>query len=178
MDRAIFLDRDGTINEDIGYLYTEDKLLFIKGAIEALKFFQREYLLFIITNQPGIGRKVFSKEDFFKFNKYYLNYLKQRGVSIKKLYFCPHTREQNCKCHKPSIFFLKEAEKEYNINLKGSYVIGDHPGDIEMANMAGTKSIYLLSGHGKRHLSELTFRPDFIAEDIVQARIFIADQNK
>jgi len=175
MNNAIFLDRDGTINEDLGDICSADKLVFIRGAIEALKILQDRFMLFIITNQSGIGKKVFNEDEFLKFNKYFESLLNNEGISIKHIYHCPHTKEENCVCHKPSLYFLKEAEKKYDIDLKNSFVIGDHPHDIEMAHKVGAGSIYLLTGHGAKHRHELepSVRPDFIANDIYEAAVWI-----
>mgnify|MGYP003394163053 CR=1 FL=1 len=175
-NKAIFLDRDGTINEDVGDLYTEDRLVFIPGAIEALKMLQKNYLLFIITNQQGIGKGVFSEEKYLCFNEYFITLLDNKGVLIKNVYYCPHTKEENCICRKPSHYFIKKAEMEFNIDLRNSYCVGDHPHDIQMAKEAGTKSIYLLSGHGVRHQEELLTAPEFIANDIYEAAVWIVNR--
>ena len=173
MNKAIFLDRDGTINEDVGDFCSQEKLIFIPGAIEALRILQERFLLFIITNQSGIGKKFFSEEEFTQFNKYFDALLKSEGVGIKHIYYCPHTKEENCLCRKPSAYFLKKAEKDYGIDLRNSFVLGDHPHDIEMAHKVRAGSIYLLTGHGRKHRQELSIKPDFIANDIYEAAIWI-----
>ena len=175
MNRAIFLDRDGTINEDVGYFCSPDKLKFIPRAIEALRMLQDDFLLFIVTNQSGIGKNIFSKEEFQQFNEYFMALLKNEGINIKCIYYCPHAKEEGCICHKPKPYFLRRAENEYDIDLKGSYVIGDHPHDIEMAHRVGAGSVYLLTGHGTKHKQELgaSPSPDFIANDIYEAAVWI-----
>jgi len=173
MNKAVFLDRDGTINEDVGDFCSPEKLIFISGAIKALKILQERFLLFIVTNQSGIGKKVFSEEEFLQFNKYFETLLKDEDITIKHIYCCPHTKEKNCICRKPSPYFLRQAEKDYDIDLVNSYVIGDHPHDIEMAARVGAGSVYLLTGHGKKHKQELSKDTDFIANDIYEAAIWI-----
>lgn len=173
MHKAIFLDRDGTINEDVGDLYSSDKLIFIPGAIEALKSLQRKFHLFIVTNQSGIGENAFTEKDFLQFNEYYVRLLKSCGVKIKQVFYCPHRKEENCGCRKPNPYFVREAEKRYSIDLRNSYVIGDHPHDAEMAYKVGAGSVYLLTGHGKKHLQELAIEPNFIANDIFGASLWI-----
>lgn len=173
MNRSIFLDRDGTINEDVGFIWTPDKLIFIPGSIEALKMLQEEYILFIITNQSGIGQGIFSEEDFLKFNRYFIEVLGDYGIHIKDVYYCPHSREQNCKCHKPNPYFIRKAEENYDIDLKHSWVIGDHPHDVEMAHRVGAHSVYLLTGHGAKHLNEISLKPDYVARDIYDAAEWI-----
>ena len=173
VNKAIFLDRDGTINEDIGDLYSPDKLIFIPRAIEALKLLQQRFLLFIITNQSGIRKDVFSKDEFLQFNEYFIRLLNSYGVTIIQVYYCPHRKEENCICRKPNQYFIKETEKRYSVDISRSYVIGDHPHDIEMAYKVGARSVYLLTGHGKKHLEELTIEPNFIADDIFEASLWI-----
>lgn len=169
MHKAIFLDRDGIINEDVGDFCSLEKLIFIPRAIEALRILQKRFLLFIVTNQSGIGKKVFSEEEFLQFNKYFETLLKDEDVTIKHIYYCPHTKEENCICCKPSQYFLRQAEKDYDIDLVNSYVIGDHPHDIEMSARVGAGSVYLLTGHGKKHKQELSAEPNFIADDLYGA---------
>lgn len=173
MPSAIFLDRDGTINEDVGDLFSPDRLVFIPRAIEALKILQQRFILFIVTNQSGIGKNAFSEETFLQFNEYFIQLLNNQGISIKQIFYCPHTKEDNCICRKPNQYFIREAEKRYGIDLRSSYVIGDHPHDAEMAYTVGASSVYLLTGHGKKHLQELTINPNFIANDIFQASLWI-----
>ena len=158
--RAVFLDRDGTINEDIGDLFTVKKLRFVPRAIDALKLLQERFLLFIITNQAGIGKGNFKESDFLKFNKEYLIILNKEGIKIKETYYCPHTEEDNCVCRKPKTYFVDIAREKYNLNLKESFIIGDHPSDVEIGNRTQMKSIFLLTGHGKEHVDEINCNSD------------------
>mgnify|MGYP000539577129 CR=1 FL=1 len=171
--KAIFLDRDGTINEDLGYIYEKEDLVFIKDSLKALKILQKYFNLYIITNQSGIGKNIFTEDDFFKFNDYFLETLKKAGITIKKVYYCKHKNEDNCICKKPSTYFIDKIIKEDNILRDLSYVVGDHPHDVVMGIKAGIKSIYLLSGHGKKHLNELDCTPEYIAVNLYEATKFI-----
>ncbi len=177
MHKAVFLDRDGTINEDVGYFCSADKLIFIPRAIKALGILQERFQLFIITNQSGIGKNIFSEEDFIQFNSCFNSILKNNGINIRHVYYCPHTKEDNCICHKPSTYFLKRAKAEYNIDFVNSYIVGDHPHDIEMAKKVGAKSVYLLTGHGEKHRNELLIKPEFIATDLYKATIWIMEND-
>ncbi len=107
VNKIIILDRDGTINEDIGDFCSLEKLIFIPRAIDSLKILQQKFLLFIITNQSGIEKKLFSEKEFLKFNNQYLSILKNEGVEIKQVYDCPHTKEERCICRKPKTYFIK-----------------------------------------------------------------------
>jgi histidinol-phosphate phosphatase family protein len=172
MNKAVFLDRDGTINEDVGDFCSQEKLVFIPGAIEGLKILQDTFLLFIITNQSGIGKNIFTEEEFIRFNRYFDMFLKNEGITIKKIYYCPHTKEQHCLCRKPNPYFIRQAEKDYGINLKSSYVIGDHPHDIEMGQAVGAGAIYVLTGHGRKHQEELSIEPNFVCSNLYEAAIW------
>jgi histidinol-phosphate phosphatase family protein len=180
MDRAVFLDRDGTINEDIGYLHSLDRLEIFPRAYDALRALQKRYSLFIVTNQPGVGKKAFSESRLIELNRQIENILLGEGIRIRKTYYCPHLKEDKCVCRKPSDHFLREAEREFRVDLKRSVVMGDHPHDMEMAKRAGAMSAYLLTGHGEKHRNELTskVRPDLIARDIYEATMWIMDRCK
>lgn len=173
LENAIFLDRDGTINEDVGDLCTIEKLIFIPDALKALRILQKKFLLFIITNQAGISKEIFTESDFLKFNKKYIKILEKNGIKIMRVYYCPHTREEKCLCQKPNPYFVKKAEKEFNLNRNKSFVIGDHPSDVEMGYNMNIKTVYLLTGHGKKHLRELKIKPNLIAKNIYEATLLI-----
>lgn len=138
MKRAIFLDRDGVINIDKGYVSKIEDFKFIDGVIKSLKKLQNAgFLLIIITNQSGIGRGYYSLEDFEKLTNWMLEELKKSGVFIEKVYFCPHSPDENCECRKPSSGMIKEALKEFNIDPKNSWMVGDKQSDILAAFGAG-----------------------------------------
>jgi len=169
MRRAAFLDRDGTINEDVGYICSMDQFRLIPKAIDALRLLQKDFDLFIVTNQSGVGRKIFSEQDLIVFNEQVETFLYKRGVNIKKTYYCPHLKEDGCRCHKPSPFFLNEVANEYEIDLKRSVVVGDHPHDAAMGAAVGASSVYVLTGHGEKHRNELKMQPDLVAKDLYQS---------
>lgn len=174
MSKAIFLDRDGVINEDPGYVHKIKDLKFYPGIFKALNLLKKEFIFIIITNQSGIGRGYYTEDDFHKFNSKVVNELKKQKIEIKKTYYCPHHPDEKCSCRKPNISSIKQAEKEFNIGLKSSWVIGDHPHDIEMGKNAGCSSIYLLTGHGVKHLGEARkLNPDYIAAEMSQAAGYI-----
>ncbi len=167
--RAVFLDRDGTINEDVGDLYEIEKFEFIPGSIEAMKLLQKEFLLFIITNQTGIGRKNFTMEQYQEFSNFFLKILCDNGIAVQEIYCCPHLIEDKCICRKPSAHFIYQAEQKYNLDIKNSFVIGDHGSDIEMGLNAGSGSIYVLTGHGSKHLNELEVKPQIVCKNLYAA---------
>ena len=176
MHKAIALDRDGTLVEDTGYPHKKEHFKMLPGVTEGLKKMSRDFIFVVITNQSGIGRGIHTEEDMHKFNKLLINNLKKDSIEIKKIYHCPHTAEQLCSCRKPSDRYIKEAAKEFDIDVKNSWTVGDHPHDVEMGIKAGCKTVYLLTGHGKKHCQDLEksgIKPDFVAKDFLQAADFI-----
>jgi len=173
MNRFIILDRDGTLNIDEGYTYKTQDLKFFPDVFKALSLLKEDFKFIIITNQSGIERDYYTKQDFHNFNDHLVNELKKQDIIIEKTYFCPHTPEKNCDCRKPNPKLIKQAEKDFNIDLKNSFMIGDHPSDIALGKSAGCKSIYLLTGHGKKHKQELNTQPDLIANNQLEAAQWI-----
>ena len=132
--KIIYLDRDGVINEDFGYVYKSDNFRFVNGVFEACKtFLNLGYEIVIVTNQSGIGRKYYSKNDFLKLTNWMLEEFKKNGINILNTYFCPHSPEDNCDCRKPNIGMIEQSLNDFNIDLKNSWLIGDKISDIETA---------------------------------------------
>jgi len=147
LNKAIFLDRDGVINVDKGYVHKIEEFEFVTGAIKALKYFQSlEYMLIIVTNQSGIGRGYYTLNEFKKLTNWMINRLKYDGIEIKEVYFCPHSPESKCECRKPNPGMIKKAAIDFNIDLKKSWMIGDKKSDIDAAKKAGIENTILISG--------------------------------
>jgi D-glycero-D-manno-heptose 1,7-bisphosphate phosphatase len=152
---AVFLDRDGTIIEDRGYLGDVSRIVFFPETIEALRLLQKYFLLFIVTNQPGIARGIISREDVNHINSEITQTIAEAGIEIADIYVCPHERMDNCECIKPNPYFLQKAARDYNIDLQRSFVVGDHPCDVQLAKNTGARGIFVLTGHGSKHVAEL-----------------------
>jgi len=152
---AVFLDRDGTIIEDRGDLRSPGDVSFCTGAIEALQALHEHFLLFIVTNQSGIAAGRLTEAEAIAVNDQLIERLRSHGVGIKEAYICPHSRADGCACIKPKTYFLELAARDYGIDLRRSYTVGDHPHDVELARHVGGTGIYVLSGHGSKHLKEL-----------------------
>ncbi len=170
MNRAIFLDRDGTLIEDKGYIYKRKDFKPYDGVVDGLKMLKRDYSFFIITNQPGIEKGFIPIDKFHKFNDFIVKWLKAHNIRIERIYFCPHI--DGCGCKKPSTKFIDEISSEFKIDLPNSWVMGDHPSDIAMGKNAGCKSAYLLTGHGRKHFQELKLKrlkPTIIAQNFLSA---------
>ncbi|MBL7056462.1 HAD family hydrolase [Candidatus Woesearchaeota archaeon] len=176
MVKALFLDRDGTLNEDTMYPHKEEHFKMLPGVIEGLKKLKEEFIFIIVTNQSGIGRGIFEEKDMHNFNDILLEKLRKNDVEVKKIFFCPHSPKDVCECRKPSVKYIEEAAKEFDIDLEKSWTLGDHAHDVEMGLNSGTKAIYLLTGHGEKHfkqLEEKSIKPDFVAKDFLEATNFI-----
>lgn len=169
---AIFLDRDGTIIEDNGYINKASDVIFYPHIFKALELLQRHFLLFVITNQSGISKGLISESDVQGVNKYITDTLKTKGIEIFDTYYCPHKNEDNCNCKKPKPYFIEIATQLYNVDLARSFIIGDHPSDVECGINAGVTPIYLLSGHGKKHKNEFLFNSK-ICKNLSSASKFI-----
>ena len=165
---AVFLDRDGTLIEDVGYLKDPSDVVFFPGTFKALRKMQRHFFLFIVTNQPGVAKGVISRKDVNRVNVHLINTLAKVGIEITDVYVCPHRRLDNCRCIKPKPYFLKKAAGLYGLELSKSFTVGDHPHDIELAKNAGARGIYILTGHGPKHLTELPEDTEIVA-GIMQA---------
>lgn len=135
--KALFLDRDGVINIDYGYVYQIEKFEFIEGIFDILKLFlKHKYRLFIVTNQSGIGRGYYTNNDFLKLTKYMLKEFEKRGIIIESVEYCNHAPEERCGCRKPRTGMVDNILSKYNIDLENSWLIGDKQSDIDLANNA------------------------------------------
>ncbi|MDR0666198.1 MAG: D-glycero-beta-D-manno-heptose 1,7-bisphosphate 7-phosphatase [Campylobacteraceae bacterium] len=165
--KAIFLDRDGVINIDKGYVYKKEDFIFVPDIFETLRYLlNRGYLLFIVTNQSGIARGYYSEEDFLKLTKQMMHEFAKQNIKITKLYYCPHAPETNCPCRKPNPKMLLDAQKEFDIDMSASWLIGDKQSDIEAGVKAGVKNlIYMGEGEcvGAQKIASLKEVMKFIA---------------
>ncbi|MFX1279804.1 MAG: D-glycero-alpha-D-manno-heptose-1,7-bisphosphate 7-phosphatase [Promethearchaeota archaeon] len=170
--KAIFLDRDGTLIEDKDYAYKVEDLEILPGVIEGLKLLQKRYIFIIVTNQSGIGRGYYTTEDFHNFNNHLIKLLHKENIEVVKTFFCPHLKEEDCECRKPKTGFIEEIVVEFNVSIQDSWMMGDHPSDIEFGINAGCKTVFLTTGHGNRHKEELEslgISPTMISDNFLEA---------
>ncbi|PKQ61083.1 HAD-IIIA family hydrolase [Labilibaculum manganireducens] len=149
MQKALFLDRDGVINSDEGhyYIYKTEDFKINEGIIPSLqKISEAGYILFIVTNQGGIAKGIYSESDVEILHNHLLSVLAKKNIHIKQIYYCPHHESiAKCDCRKPSPFFIKKAIADFNIDASKSYMIGDSTRDIQAAEAAGIKGIKIKS---------------------------------
>lgn len=156
-NKAVFLDRDGTINVDKHYLFRIEEFEFLPGAIKGLQLLQQAgFLLIIITNQSGIGRGYYSEEDFAKLNQWMIDILKSKGVFIQDVFYCPHLPNakvlkyrKTCLCRKPGVELFEKAVRKYDIDLNRSWAIGDNARDCAICLNSGCRGILINSGEKK-----------------------------
>lgn len=178
-NRAVFLDRDGTINEDVGYLSRLEDLKIYDNAAEAIRLIKEKgFLAIVITNQSGVARGFFDEDFIVTVHNKMNEYLQERGTSLDALYYCPHhplygneQYRKECPCRKPRPGLLLKAAEDFDIDLKGSYVVGDMPRDMDIARRVGARGVMVKTGYGKNVVA--TSKPVYIAEDLLDAARWI-----
>lgn len=171
--RAVFLDRDGTINEDMRYSADAGKFKIYDGAIPAIELLSTAgFKIIIVTNQSGISRGYFMKNEADALNRIVAQRALERGVVINGIYLCPHHPDDNCRCRKPKPGMILRAKKDLNIDVQNSYVIGDMQSDIDLAKNAGANAVLVLTGAGKDVKGA-----DYAAGDILDAAKWIIKEN-
>jgi D,D-heptose 1,7-bisphosphate phosphatase len=186
---AIFIDRDGTINEDIGYVSRPDDLFIYPFAAEAIRRFNQAGLkVIIITNQSGIARGFYSEATLDAIHERLRRELGRDDAKIDAVYYCPHhphhgneTYRKVCDCRKPQIAMLERAAAEYDIDLSASYVIGDKASDINLATNAGARGVLVMTGYGAEtyaNLERFPCYPAIVAKDLLEATaLILTEQN-
>lgn len=189
MNKAIFLDRDGTLNVEKNYLYRIEDFEWLPGAIEALKLMQAAgYLLVIVTNQSGIGRGYYTKGDYLKLERWMVQTLKEQSINLSAVYHCPHLPDaqveeyrKHCTCRKPKLGLFRQAIADLNIDVDSSYAIGDKIRDCAIC--AKTKCKGFLIAENERpeiiqQVKEGNYRSVRYAKDLLEsAKMIVGHQN-
>ena len=180
---AVFLDRDGTISEEVGYLNHASRFRMFPYVAAAIHRFNEAGLpVIVVTNQSGVGRGYFPESLVHAVNELMAQQLAEKGAKIDATYYCPHTSAQNCSCRKPRTGMLDRAALEYALDLQRSFVVGDRYADVELARNAGARSVLVRTGYGEGeltwHAAAWPSQPDFVAEDLAQAADWILRQQK
>lgn len=178
---AVFVDRDGTIAEEVGYLNHVSRFRifpFVASAIQRLN--EAAWPVVVITNQSGVGRGYFPESLVSEVNELMKKQLSKTGATIDAVYYCPHTSADNCSCRKPKTGMLERAAREHSLDLCRSYVVGDRYADIELARNAGARGILVRTGYGEGelawHAAEWPTQPDFVAKHLSEATDWILRQ--
>jgi histidinol-phosphate phosphatase family protein len=176
--KAVFLDRDGTINMGVPTyerVDSVDKVKLLPNVVEALKLLATlDYKVFFITNQAGVAEGLITLEQFNEINNKVLEYVAPSGIKIEKTYLCPHAESDNCECRKPKPKLLLDAAKEYDIDLSKSWMLGDRSPDVMTGVNAGTKTILVKSGVQTVESEHATFT----APTLLEAIQYIAQHNE
>lgn len=145
MNKALFLDRDGTINIDYGYVYQIENFDFINGIFELCQKAQEKgYLIIIITNQSGIARGYYTDEDFHNLNRFMVNEFAKKDIKITDVFYCPDLEGNR---RKPNCGMFIEAKEKYNLDMKTSISLGDKERDVKAAKKAGVGKNFLFNGN-------------------------------
>jgi D-glycero-D-manno-heptose 1,7-bisphosphate phosphatase len=172
---AVFLDRDGTINVDHGYVSEKEDLEFYPGTFKALRELRRAgYLLIVVTNQSGVARGYYTENDYRKLNSYFLNTLEKEGVIIDRVYHCSHHPDDDCYCRKPNPGMVLNAGEELNIDEAASFVVGDKASDINLGKRLDIKTAMVMTGEGKNQIKDVS--PDFVGADLAEVAQIIIDE--
>ena len=177
--KVIFLDRDGVINKypgDFEYVKFWREFHFLPKVKLALKKLnEARFKIFVVSNQAGVSKNIYSQENLDFITKNMLKELKDEGIEISEVYYCTHRQEDNCSCRKPNTGLIEEAlnklKKEgHKVKLEKSYFVGDTIRDIETGKKAGLKTILVFSGKEKPENKDAwQFSPDFTASDLYEA---------
>lgn len=186
IQKAVFLDRDGTLNPDgKGYIHNPEEFELYPYAGEALKKLQDSgFLIFIVTNQSGIARGYYTLQDLEAIHLKMRELLQQQDVFLSEVFFSPYHKEGvvapyniDHEDRKPGLGLFHQARKKYAFDNKGSYMIGDKYTDIEFGKRAGLKTILVLSGNGftefRNDRSSWQYNPDYVVKDVLQASYLI-----
>jgi D-glycero-D-manno-heptose 1,7-bisphosphate phosphatase len=183
--RAVFIDRDGTLSEEVGYINHVSRFRLFPYASSAIKHLNENgWLAIVITNQAGVARGYFSEDTIHAVHNAMTSELKSNGAQLDAIYYCAHhpsvgepPYRLDCDCRKPKPGLISRAVKDFGINLEESWMVGDRYSDVELARNAGINSMFVMSGYGRgeweHQRPNWTEQPDLVAEDLLEAVRFI-----
>ena len=165
--KAVFIDRDGTLIEEVNFLSRLEDLRFFSFTDEAIRLLKENgFLIIIVTNQSGIGRKIFEEAAMHEIHEKIQDELTEK---LDDFYFCPHLPDAGCECRKPRLGMIETACANFDIDLENSWIIGDKAIDVETGFNAGIKTALVLTGYGQKAIETLQRKPDLIAENLLKA---------
>ena len=175
---AVFLDRDGTLITDSGYLSDPGQVELLPGVADTLRSLSDDgFALVVITNQSGIGRGLYSQRDFLAVQEELERQLHELGVRLDLVLHCPHTAEAGCQCRKPGTALYREAAARLDLDTSRSWFIGDRPGDVIPASLLGGKAALVRTGVGAHHTAEAELLGVHIADDLRAAIAHLRGQS-
>jgi len=181
MTRAVFIDRDGTISEEVGYINHPSRFRVFPYAANAVRLLNESgWLAIVVTNQAGVARGYFSEEMIHAVHDQMKRDFETEGARLDAIYYCAHhpsvgepPYRLDCDCRKPKPGLIHRAAEEFEIDLAQSWMVGDRYGDIELARNAGVSSAFVLSGYGRgeseQHRAEWKHEPDLVSENLLEA---------
>ena len=179
--RAVFIDRDGTISEEVGYVNHVGRYRVFPFAAEAIRtLHEAGWLAILVTNQAGVARGYFREELIVEVHGLLARELERGGARLDAIYYCPHhpsvgepPYRQDCDCRKPRPGLIRRAASEFELDLPACWMVGDRYGDTELARNAGVRSALVLTGYGRGELEHQSHawehRPDLVAENLLEA---------
>jgi D-glycero-D-manno-heptose 1,7-bisphosphate phosphatase len=168
--RFVLLDRDGTINEEVGYVLSPDELRLIDGAPEAIRRLRELGLgVAVVTNQSPIGRGWITEEDLAAVHERLRELLRARGAELDGIFTCPHAPSDGCGCRKPATGLVDRAARQFGFAPSEAFVVGDHAGDMAMGRAVGARTIFVLTGHGEEELPAAEPFADHVVPDLPAA---------
>lgn len=187
--RAVFLDRDGTINKDVGYPNSFRLIEIYPSSFEAIRKINRSGLLtVIVTNQSGVGRGLIAEKDLDDIHHKLRAVFSKHKAHFDGIYYCPHYNlssdpryRENCQCRKPNTGMARQAAADLNIDIMNSYMVGDKVEDILFGLNLQAKAILVLTGFGLQSLPKLKKKgvlPDYVARDLLDAVRWIMEKEK
>jgi D,D-heptose 1,7-bisphosphate phosphatase len=186
VEKAVFLDRDGTIIEDAGYIGEIDRVRFLRGSGKAIKLLnENNYKVIVITNQAGVARGYFTEEAVREVNNYISESLARENARIDGFYYCPHHIDgvveeyrKDCYNRKPKPGMVEQAARDFDIDLAQSFIIGDNMSDIEAGHRAGCRSIFLSDVKLSDKVENSIIVPDFTVPSLFKAVTLLLEFDK
>jgi D-glycero-D-manno-heptose 1,7-bisphosphate phosphatase len=181
--RAVFLDRDGTICDEAGYLNHISRFRMFPFAAEAIRRLNEAAIpAIVVTNQSGVARGYFPESLVQEVHDLMEQQLARAGAHLTGIYYCPHGATEECTCRKPKTGLLAKAAEEHGLDLKHSFVVGDRYADVELARNAGSRSVIVRTGYGEGelqyHAARWSSAPDYVARDLSDAVDWILDRTR
>jgi D-glycero-D-manno-heptose 1,7-bisphosphate phosphatase len=173
MSLAVFLDRDGTINKEVGYLDDPADLHLIPGAAKAIRLLNEAGIpTIVVSNQAGVGRGYFSATTVTAIHEQLAKQLAVQGAHLNDIYYCPHHPNEGCDCRKPKSGMLLQAAQEHSIDVRQAFVVGDKASDLDAGRRVGCRTVLVLTGYGeqaRKTFDGAGFEPDYISAHLYDA---------